>query len=63
MYDPTTTGASTTGTSGCYPINNCIHRLPCGLCTFLHTLCPLGNVGTVGINWNEVTCQTDKGGE
>ena len=59
MYDPTTTGTSTTGTNGCYPyINNCIHRLPCGLCTLLRTLCPLGNGGTVGINWNEVTCQT-----
>lgn len=64
MYDPTTTGTSNTGTSGCYPYtNNCIHRLPCGLCTLLRTLCPLG---TVGINWNnvgEVTCQTAEEGE
>lgn len=42
MYDPTTTEASTTGTSGCYPnFNNCIHRLPCGLCTYLRTICNL----------------------
>ena len=45
-------------------INNCIHRLPCGLCTLLREICPLGNVGTVSINWNEVTCQAgDKEGE
>ena len=62
MYDQTTTGTSTTGMSGCYPnYNSCIHRLPCGLCTYLRTLCPLG--GNIGINWNEVTCQTNKEGE
>lgn len=57
MYEPTTTGTSTTGTSGCFPgINNCIHRLPCGLCTYLRTICPLGNIGTPMVTWGEVTC-------
>lgn len=33
-----TTGASTCGYKPY--INDCIHRLPCGLCTLLRTLCP-----------------------
>ena len=61
MYDPTTVATTTTGTSGCSypPYTNCIHRLPCGLCVLLHSLCPLGNIGTVGISWGEVTCNTE----
>ena len=58
MYDSTVTNTTGTSTCGYKPyINNCIHRLPCGLCTLLRTLCPLENAGTVDINWNEVTCQ------
>lgn len=43
--------------------DNCLHRLPCGLCMYLKTLCPLGNVGTVGAKGNEGNCQANKEGE
>ena len=65
MYDPTVTNTTGASTCGYKPyINDCIHRLPCGLCAIHHMFCPLANVGAPIINWNEVTCQmADKGAE
>ena len=36
--------------------NNCIHRLPCGLCTYMHILCPLGY--KTDITWTVTTGTT-----
>lgn len=38
--------------------NNCIHRLPCGLCTYMHILCPLGN--RTDITWTVTTGTTEE---
>ena len=54
-----TMNTSSTGDSTCAykpQINECSHRLPCGLCTYLRSMCPLQNRTT--ITWSENPSQT-----
>lgn len=57
MNDINTNPGGSTCTYNPY-INNCIHRLPCGLCTYLHILCPLGN--RTAIIWTVTTGTTEE---
>ena len=61
-FETTYTGTGTTNTD----YNSCGYRLPCGLCRFTNTICPIQCRTTITPTWNQkwdVTCSTDKKGQ